>query len=176
MECMREVARAWAAHRPQRAGHAPQPRVVHRKRKPRLAAACRSNDHGARAQRVVKVGRVHLRALVRRARAQPRQRTNSAAPRVHERAVRRAVLQADRVEAVVQRAHVGGARGHTQRLVVDAMPAWRVDGKRPRAVHWRVLGFRTLLAAAHLEAPVGHRAFNEQFLLDGKRHQEVHAL
>ena len=119
---------------------------------------------------------MQLRALMRRARAQPRQRTNSAAPRVHERAVRGAVLQADRVEAVVQRAHVGGARGHTQRLVVDAMPAWGVGGKRPRAVHWQVLGFRTLDAAAHLEAPVRHRAFNEQCPLDGKRHQEVHAL
>jgi len=100
---------AEATHRPQLAQRALQQRVVHRKRQPRLVAAAARADERARAQRVVEVGGVHLRALVSRAHTQPRHRLDRAAPRTHERAVARAVLQPGGVEAVVERADTGGA-------------------------------------------------------------------
>ena len=56
-------------YRPQLARSAMEQSIVHRKGQARLATAARGHGR-ARAQRVVEVGRVDLRALVRRARAQ----------------------------------------------------------------------------------------------------------
>ena len=94
------------AHRPQLARSALQQRVVHRKRQERLALPAARRYGTTRAQRVVEVGRVHLRALVRRACAQPRHGIARTAPRVEERAIAGAILQADRVKAVVKRLDV----------------------------------------------------------------------
>ena len=74
--------------------------IVHRKGQARLAATARGHG-GARAQRVVEVGRVHLRALVRRACTQVSQRIARTTPRADQGAIPRTVLQANRVEAVV---------------------------------------------------------------------------
>ncbi len=96
-----------AAHRPQIARATLHHSLTHGKRQTRLAAAASARaNHRARAQRVVEVGRVHLRALVRRACAQPSQRIALAAPRVGQGAISGTVLQADRVEAVVESHHV----------------------------------------------------------------------
>jgi len=92
-------------HRPQLARDASKQGVVHRKGQARLATTARG--HGsARTQCVVEVSRVHLRALVRRACTQASQRIARATPCVDQGAVPGTVLQADRVEAVVQRRHV----------------------------------------------------------------------
>ena len=80
--------------------------TVHRKGQARLAATARGLG-GARAQRVIEVGRVHLRALVRRARMQPRQRVARTTPRLHQRAVAGAILQAAHIEAIVEHFDVG---------------------------------------------------------------------
>ena len=86
-------------------------RVINRKRQARIVAA-RAHG-GARAQRIVEVRRMHLRAFVRCAGAQARERIGLDGPRVRQRAVAGAVLQADRAEAVVQRADVDHAREPT---------------------------------------------------------------
>ena len=120
---------------------------------------------------------MHLRALLRRARPQPRQRIGRATPRVLERAVAGAVLKARRVEPVVQSADVRRARARaaTHRRVLDALPAV-VGGERARAVHRRVHQRVVVLAAAHLEPTIAHRALDEQAgRLDGERLQEEHA-
>ena len=114
----------------------------------------------AGAQRVVEVGRVHLRALVRRACTQPRQCIECAAPRLHERAIAGAVLQADRVEAVVQRADVHRARERAHRCLLDVLPG-AVRRRRPGAVH-RCVFERAVRTTAHLEAAVRDRALDEQ--------------
>ena len=107
--------------------------MVDRERQPRFAAAARA-DGGARAQRVVEVGRVHLRALLRRARPPPRRRRTTPAPRLLERAVAWAVLQARGVEAVVERTDVRGRRAEPaagQRLII-LMPGYhRAPPLRP---------------------------------------------
>ena len=87
-------------HRPQLARSAMEQSIVHRKGQARLAATARGHG-GARAQRIIEVGRVHLRALVRRACTQTSQRIARATPRVDQGAIPGTVLQADRVEAVV---------------------------------------------------------------------------
>ena len=74
--------------------------IVHRKGQARLATTARCHG-GARAQRIIEVGRVDLRALVRRACTQASQRIARATPRVDQGAIPGTVLQADRVEAVV---------------------------------------------------------------------------
>ena len=102
------------AHRPQLARSALQQRIVHRKRQARLALPAARRHGTTRAQRVVEVGRVHLRALVRRACAQPRQCIAGTAKRLHERAIARTVLQADRVKAVVKRVNVRRERWRAQ--------------------------------------------------------------
>ena len=79
--------------------------IVHRKGQARLAAIDRGHG-GARAQRVVEVGRVDLRTFVRRACAQASQRIARATPRVDQGAISGAVLQAERIEAIVKRHHV----------------------------------------------------------------------
>ena len=92
-------------HRPQLAQSAMEQSIVHRKGQARLTASARGHG-GARTQRVVEVGRVHLRALVRRACTQASQRIARATPRLDQGAIPRTVLQADRIKAVVQRHHV----------------------------------------------------------------------
>ena len=168
---------ATAAHRPQLARRASQQRIVHRKRQPRLAVAAARLDHGARAQRVVEVRRVHLRALVGRTRKQARQSGDCAAPRLHERAIARTVLQTDRVECVVERADAGRSGGRsTQRRVVDALPGDGAAARRSGAVHRCRGGDCIGLTAAHLEAPVKDRAIDEHARrLDGERLQEENA-
>jgi len=55
-----------AAYRPQLAHGSLEQSIVHRKWQPRLAIPDATRGYGStRAQRVVEVGRVHLRALVR---------------------------------------------------------------------------------------------------------------
>ena len=165
-----------ATHRPQRASGASERRVVHRKRQPRLPVPAARGDDTARAQRVVEVGRVHLRALVRRACAQPGECMAHGAPRLRECAVARPILQIDRVEAVVQRSNVCCSGGRAQRRVVDALPAGTAAAGRTGAVHCRGLD-SVRLAAAHLEAAVRDRALDEQArCLEGERLQEVHAV
>ena len=97
------------AYRPQLAQCGLEQRGVHRKWQARLTVPAARGDDTTRAQRVVEVGRVHLRALVRRTCPKPRCSTGCATPRLHERAVAGAVLQAHGVKAVVQRANVRGA-------------------------------------------------------------------
>jgi hypothetical protein len=59
--------------------------------------------------------------------------------------------------------------------MIDSLPS-AVYGSRCMTVHRRVLGYRTVLAAAHLDAAVGQRVLDEQIrYLDGKRLKEVHA-
>ena len=145
-------------HRPQLARSALEQRVVHRERQARLAAATRG-DGRARAQRVVEVGRVHLRALMRQAYAQPCRRIARATPYVGERAISWAILQADRLEIIVERSHVRRERESAQqRCVVDAL-TYSVGGRLSRTVHRQA----RRLASAHLEAPVAHHlALDEQ--------------
>jgi hypothetical protein len=100
---------ARATHRPQLARCTSEQRVVHRKRQERLVASTAQGDDAARAQCIVEVGRVHLRALARTACAQPGHRIARTAPCLHERAIARAVLKASSVEAIVQRCDVGRA-------------------------------------------------------------------
>ena len=103
------MAELWAvqrAHRPELAPSALQQRLVHCKRQARLAVPAARRQGTTRAQRVVEVGRVHLRALVRRACAQPRQCGVCTAPRLHQRAISGTVLQAYGVEAVVERPNI----------------------------------------------------------------------
>ena len=176
----RETGNALNTHRPRlaRCCAALKKSVVHRKRQPRRAVAlparCKQRD---RAQRVVQVGRVHYRALARRARPQTRHRSGATdAPRLRERAVARAVLQPHRVEAVVQRADErrARARASTHRRRVDTLPR-DIGGERARAVHRRVRE-RVVHAAAHVEAAVGHGALDVQPIgLDGQRLQEEDA-
>ena len=92
-------------HRPQLARSALKQCVVHRKWQARLGATARGHDR-TRAQRVVEVGRVDLRTLVRRACAQASQRIARATPRVDQGAIPGTVLQADRIEAIIERRHV----------------------------------------------------------------------
>ena len=105
-------------YRPQLARSALEQRVVHCKRQARLAFPAARRHDTTRAQRVVEVGRVHLRALVRRACAQPRQRVDRTTPRLHQRAVAGTVLQASRVKTVVERSNVHRTSRRTQRRVV----------------------------------------------------------
>ena len=117
---------------------------------------------------------MHLRALVRQACAQPSQCIATTAPRVHQRAVAGAVLQANRIEAVVEHSHVGWARRRAQRCDVGAPPI-SCAGTRTGAMHRRGLG-GVRLAAAHLEAAVRDRDLDEETgRLDGERQQQVHA-
>ena len=94
------------AYRPQLAQCGLEQRGVHRKWQARLTVPAARGDDTTRAQRVVEVGRVHLRALVRRARAQPRQSNGLTSPHMRQRAVARPVLQANSVKAIVQRSHI----------------------------------------------------------------------
>ena len=80
-------------------------RVVHRKWQARLAATARGHGR-ARAQRIVEIGRVDLRALVRRACVQASQCMPRTTPCVDQGAIPRTVLQADRIETVVESCHV----------------------------------------------------------------------
>ena len=80
--------------------------IVHRKGQARLASAAARADRRARAQRVVEIGRVDLRALVRRACTQASQRIARATPRVDQGAIPGTVLQAYCIENVVQRHYV----------------------------------------------------------------------
>ena len=97
-----------------------------------------------------------------------------AAPRPHQRAVARAVLQADRLEAIVQHADGRGvrARSGSQRRTADAPPAlWRSGGAR--AVQCRVRRQVVACTAAHLEAVAAHGTLDEQpGRLNGERLEE----
>ena len=163
------------AHRPQLARSALQQRVVHRKRQARLAFPATRRYGTTRAQRVVEVGRVHLRALVRRACAQPRQRVDRTAPRLHQRAIAGTVLQASRVKTVVERSNIHRTSRRAQGRVVDALPSV-ASGNRSGAVH-RQCGLNGFgLAAANLEAAVRDCALDEQIgRLDGERLKEEDA-
>ena len=97
---VREGLELVQTYRPQLARSAMEQRRVHRKWQARRAATARGHGR-ARAQRIVEVGRVDLRALVRRACTQASQCTAQATPRVDQGAVPGTVLQAYRVEAVV---------------------------------------------------------------------------
>ena len=100
-----------------------------------LASARAARDgERAQAQRVVEVRRVHRRAIAWPKPTQPRRRIARTAPRPRERAVAGAVLQTERVKAVVQRAHVRRARRCAQRGVVGALPLGG-RARRARAVH-----------------------------------------
>ena len=81
---------------------------------------------------------MHVRALMRLTRMQPRNRNVArTAPCVHERAVAGTVLQASSVKGVIQRANVGSACEGAHRRVIDALPA--VGGsQRTRAVQRRI--------------------------------------
>ena len=140
------------AHRPQLARSALQQRVVHRKRQARLALPAARRYSTTRAQRVVEVGRVHLRALVRRACAQPRQRVDRTTPRLHQRAVAGTVLQANHMKAVIQHSDVDGARMCAQRCEIDALHIAGI-GSRSGATHRHGIN-GVGLAAAHLEAAI----------------------
>ena len=167
------------AYRPQLAQRsALEQRVIHCKRQTCLVAFPTARRHGTtRAQRVVEVGRVHLRALVRRACAQPRQRGAYTAPRLRQRAISGTVLQANSVEAVVERPNIHCSRGRAHRCVIDAPPSFAAGRHRSGAVH-RQRGLNGLgLATANLEAAVKDRALDEQIgRLDGERLKEEDAV
>jgi hypothetical protein len=141
------------AHRPQLARSALQQRVVHRKWQARLAFPAARRHSTTRVQRVVEVGRVHLRALVRRACAQPRQRVDRTAPCLHQRAIAGTVLQASRVKTVVERSDIHRTSRRAQRRVIDVLPSVAA-GECSGAVHHQrgLNGFS--LATANLEAAV----------------------
>ena len=174
------MAQLWAverAYRPQLARSALQQRVVHCKRQARLAVPAARRQGTTRAQRVVEVGRVHLRALVRRARAQPRQRADRTAPRLHQRAIAGTVLQASRVKTIVERSDIHRTSRRAQRRVADALPSVAAADRSSGAMHRRRDGLATVgLAAANLEAAVRDGALDEQIgRLDGERLHKVHA-
>ena len=150
-------------------------RVVHCKRQARLTFPTARRHRTTNAQRVVEVGRVHMRALVRRACAQPRQRVDRTAPRLHQRAIAGTVLQARRIKTVVQPPDVCCERRCALRRVVDALPSVAA-GSRSGAVH-RLRGLNGVgLATANLEAAVRGCALDEQIgRLHGERLQKVHA-
>ena len=118
-----------------------------------------------------------LRALVRRACAQPRQCIACTAPRLHERAISGTVLQASSVEAVVERPNIHCSRGRAHRCVIDAPPSFAKGGDRSGAVH-RQRGLNGLgLATANLEPAVKDRALDQQIgRLDGERLKEEGAV
>ena len=116
-----------------------------------------------------------MRALLRRAGVQLRQRIDRAAPRLHERAVAGAILQANRIKAVVQPPDVCCERRCALRRVVDGLPSVAADS-RSGAVH-RLRGLNGVgLATANLEVAVRDCAIDEQIgRLHGERLQKVHA-
>ena len=163
------------AHRPWLARSALEQRVVHCKRQARLTFPT-ARPHGTtRAQRVVEVGRVHLRALLRRACAQPRQRVDRTAPRLHQRAIAGTVLQARRIKTVVHPPDLCCERRCALRRVVGALPSVAA-GSRSGAVHC-LRGLDGIgLATANLEAAVRDCALDEQIgRLHDERLQKVHA-
>ena len=89
-------------HRPQLARSAMEQSIVHRKGQARLAATARCHG-GARTQRIIEVGRVHLRALQLCAHTQSGSRgVVSTCPQVAQRPVARTILQAHAVVHVIQ--------------------------------------------------------------------------
>ena len=160
------------AYRHQLARSALEQSVVHCKRQARLAFPAARRHDTTRAQRVVEVGRVHLRTLVRRAWAQPRQRVARATPRLHQRAIAGPILQASRVKTVVERSNIRRTGRHAQRRVVDALPS-DATGSRSGAMH-RPHGLNGVgLTAVDLEAAVRDRALDHEVgSLDGERLQE----
>ena len=109
--------------RPQLAHTALEQRIIYGKRQARPATFTARHERN-RAQRVVKVGRMHLRALLRRACSQPRsRRVHATAPCSYECAVRGAVLQPDSIEAIVQSAGLHSTSAQTAACgsVINAM-------------------------------------------------------
>ena len=121
----RESEQRAGAHRPQLASRALKQRAVHSKRQTRLTISA-VRAYRTQAQRIVEVGRMHLSAaVVPRASRQPCDACVATVPHVAERAVPRAILQADGGEAGVQRAALGDAN-------TDA--AARVGVRRPSSI------------------------------------------
>ena len=98
-------------------------RVIHRKRQACLTAPAARRHDTTRTQRVVQVGRVHLRALMRRTCVQPRQGIDRTTPRLHQGAVAGTVLQASRLKTVVECSNIPRTGRRAQRRVVDALPS-----------------------------------------------------
>ena len=147
-----------ATHRPLLTQATVQQRSVNRKRQPSLAVvAFTARNQRTHAQRVVQVGRMHSRALMRRTCPKQRSRSHTTSPSLHERAVSGAVLQPDRRKAVVQRAHSSRMRtpAATQRRAVNALLHAR-RGEAAHAVHLRVVLRDDGLPTAHLELAVAH--------------------
>ena len=168
-----KVIVASKAHRKSVDSCAVESYIVHCKWQTRLRVICAHCNECCGAQCVIEVGRVYLSALMRRAYAQPRQPCACTAPRLHERAITGAVLQANRLETVVKQTNVTSTRVSAQRCVIDALRN-SVRATRSRTVHRRILQGIDL-ATAHLEAPTRCRALDEQAgCLQGEWLQELH--
>ena len=89
------------SYRPRLARRALEQCNVHRKRQACLAIPAARGHGRAHAQGVIQIGRMNLRAFVRRASIQATQCVFGTGPCSHKRAVAGAVLQADGVEAIV---------------------------------------------------------------------------
>eukprot|EP00966_Prymnesium_polylepis_P212841 4929254-Prymnesium_polylepis.3 len=151
-------------------------RIVHRKRQPCAITTSRIARHQrARTQRIVQVGRVHQRAVVRRAGPQTccRARLPAAAPRLAQCAVARPVLQPTSVEAVVQSARRRRRSAPPDKRLIDAL---RRSSGTDRAGAMRGHTRRERLgrvAAAHLKAVATHHTLDDQPSgLEGERLQE----
>ena len=175
----RRLVRLLTRSRPQLAFSALEKHVVQRKGQSRRIAAVAVPSERGHAQCVVEIGWVHPHIVLRHARPQPCQpNTTSAAPRLHERAVARAVLQTHGMQSLVQRIRLCQActvAGPRQSVVEEVPRRERTVTNRARAVRHcaRESAIRRHLAAAHLESSVGHTALDMQPSgLRGKRMQE----
>ena len=142
--------------------------IVHSKRQLALSTGSTCNER-IHAQRVVEVGRVHLRTLPISTRPQTRHRLTVATPRLRERAVARPIVQPRRVEYSIERTQADARHAVAAAVacVVHTPKRTRLGrAGSARAVHRRRRCHgqcpRSAFIAAHLKASAGYRALDVQ--------------